>query len=200
MVISDDCEEFIKVGVGPVLGASLNEPMAISGPRIFKFDEKFHLFYLAGEKWEKDEDGRPESIFKIRHAESDDGIVWKKQDSALLNPILEPNECQASPTVIKHDGIFHMFFSYKYGSNFRGTDRGYRLGYAISADLQRWQRRDDHLSMSQTLEDWDNFDISYPSAFQIDGSWYLLYQGNQIGKAGFGHAKINFSQILENHD
>jgi len=59
MVVSDDCEEFSKVGAGPVLGASLEEPMAISGPRIFKFDEKFHLFYVAGEKWEKDEAGRP---------------------------------------------------------------------------------------------------------------------------------------------
>ncbi len=200
LVTSTDCEEFSKVGEGPLIGASLYEPMTISGPRIFKFKEKFHLFYLAGEKWEKDKEGRPESIFKIRHAESDDGISWKRQNSMIIAPILEENECQASPTVFQHDGIYHMFFSYKYGSNFRDTDRGYRLGYAISDDLQSWKRRDDHLKISESLEDWDNFDISYPSAFQIDGSWYLLYQGNQIGKAGFGYAKINFTQILENDD
>jgi len=127
-------------------------------------------------------------------------MSWKQQNSMLLKPILEQNECQASPTVIKHDGVFHMFFSYKYGSNFRDTDRGYRLGYAISTDLKTWQRCDEYLSLSKTLEDWDDFDISYPSAFQIDGSWYLLYQGNQIGKAGFGYAKINFSQNLEYRD
>jgi predicted GH43/DUF377 family glycosyl hydrolase len=200
MVTSFNCEEFSKVGVGPVLGASLHEPMTISGPRIFKFNDRFHLFYLAGEKWEKDENGRPESIFKIRHAESHDGISWERQNSMILKPILEDDECQASPTVFRHDGVFHMFFSYKYGSNFRGTNRGYRLGYAVSSDLLNWQRRDEQLSISESIDVWDNFDISYPSAFQIHGSWYLLYQGNEIGKAGFGYAKISFSQNMEQHD
>ncbi len=200
MVTSIDCEEFSKLGTGPTLGASLYEPMTISGPRIFKFNEKFHLFYLAGEKWEKDEEGRPESIFKIRHAESDDGVSWKRQNSIIIKPILEENECQASPTVFQHNEVYHMFFSYKYGSNFRDTDRGYRLGYATSTDLHTWQRNDDRLTISQSHEEWDNFDISYPSAFQIDGSWHLLYQGNQIGKAGFGYAKIHFSQNMENDD
>ncbi len=192
MVTSSDCQNFLKSGMGPVLGASLDEPMTISGPRVFKLNERLHLFYLAGEKWEKDEFGRAESIFKIRHAESDDGVSWSRQNDLLINPILEEDECQASPTVFQHLGLFHMFFSYKYGSNFRDTNRGYRLGYAVSEDLKSWERRDEYLSINESLEDWDNLDISYPCTFQINENWYLLYQGNHIGKAGFGFAKINF--------
>jgi hypothetical protein len=32
--------------------------------------------------------------------------------------------------------------------------------------------------------------ISYPHVFQLDDSIYMLYSGNQVGRFGFGLAKL----------
>lgn len=192
MVTSEDGKNFEKCGEGPVIGASLFEPMTLSGPRIFEFNELLHMFYISGTKWQRDSVGRPESIFKIRHATSIDGINWIRQNSNLLNSILEEDECQASPTVFYAHNYYHMLFSYKYGSDFRGTDRGYRLGYAVSENLYNWQRVDKMLSIDASAELWDNRDISYPCFYSYKDKNYIFYQGNDIGKSGFGYAKLTF--------
>jgi hypothetical protein len=188
---------FQRMGTGPILGYSLDEPMTVSGPKIRRFNDRFYLWYVAGERWLRDEDGRPESIFKIRMATSTDGINWVRTGKNLIVDVLGPDECQASPDVFFFNGFYHMLFSFKHGTNFRGTSRGYRLGYARSRDLVSWYRDDAFAGLAPTgTETWDGMSVAYPHFLDLDDYQYLFYLGNDVGREGFGVARLeNGSEI-----
>lgn len=181
---------FSKLGSGPVLSYSLDEPMTVSGPKIRRFNNRWYLWYVAGNKW-KVVEGRPESIFKIRMATSEDGIHWTKENRNLVENVLEEDECQASPDVLFYQNKYHMFFSYKHSSNFRNTDRGYRIGYASSTDMLNWMRDDSRAGIEiSSGDEWDNQSIAYPHVFELDGNVYMMYLGNEVGRYGFGLAVL----------
>jgi hypothetical protein len=37
---------------------------------------------------------------------------------------------------------------------------------------------------------WDSEMVNYPNVFMLDGVAYMLYQGNEMGRAGIGLAKL----------
>ena len=90
----------------------------------------WYLLYIAGRKW-KVVDGRPEPVYKIRMATSADGITWTKHDRDLIESRVEADEAQASPDVFFANGAYHMFFCYRYSSDYRG--RGSRLSHRLCA-------------------------------------------------------------------
>lgn len=187
-ISADGGVTFSRVGAGPVLSYSLDEPMTVSGPKIRRFNDRWYLWYVAGKKW-KLVDGRPESIFKIRMAESVDGTHWARIGADLIEDVLEEDECQASPDVLFHEGMYHMFFSCKYSSDFRNTERGYRIGYASSNDLVNWTRDDSNAGIGiSSGDEWDNRSVAYPHVFELDGTTYMMYLGNEVGRFGFGLA------------
>lgn len=186
----DGGTSFTKLGSGPVLGPSLHEPFVVSGPKIRRFDGAWYLFYIAGRKW-KVADGRPEPVYRIRLATSPDGITWTKLNRDLIDSRLEADEAQASPDVHYAGGRYHMFFCYRRSVDFRGKANGYRIGYAWSTDLQTWTRDDTSAGIDVAAEGWDAEMISYPHVFELDGTTYLAYLGNQVGRYGFGLAVLD---------
>lgn len=190
MAISkDNGETFTRKGNGPVLSYSIHEPFVLSGPKIRRFNDRWYLFYIAGSKWISD-DGKPEPVYKIRMATSDDGINWIKADKNLIENKIEENEAQASPDVFFYNNMYHMFFCYRYSLNFRGKEKGYRIGYASSEDLINWTRDDSKAGIDVCENGWDSEMISYPHVFELDGNVYMLYLGNQVGRYGFGLARL----------
>ncbi len=182
-------ETFTKYGDGPILSYSPDEPFILSGPKIRKFNEIFYLFYIAGKKWVLD-GNKPEPVYKIRMALSDDGVNWIKHGKNLIESILEEDEAQASPDVFFFNGKYHMFFCYRYSINFRGKEKGYRIGYAHSDDLKNWIRDDSKVGIDVSIEGWDSEMISYPHVFELDEKVYMLYLGNQVGRYGFGLSEL----------
>ncbi len=180
---------FTRIGLGPVLTYSPDEPFVLSGPKIRRFNGLWYLWYIAGRKW-KIVSGRPEPVYKIRMATSNDGICWQKLNKDLIPDRLEEDEAQASPDVFYANGKYHMFYCYRYSSDYRGREKGYRIGYASSANLIDWVRDDDKAGISVSSEGWDAEMISYPHVFELDGRTYLAYLGNQVGKYGFGLAEL----------
>lgn len=188
VAVSDDGKKFQRLGKGPVLSRILNEPFQASGPKVRLFNNTLYMYYIAGERWVLNEHGKSESIYKIRMATSEDGIKWKRSGHNILSPILEEDECQAGPDVFYRDGKYHMYFSYRYGLDFRKNDRGYRVGYAYSHDLINWIRDDENAGIGLTPGEWDSQDMHYPHVFDLDGKTYMLYNGNEFGRFGFGLA------------
>lgn len=186
---NDDGKTFTKLGSGPVLSYSLHEPFVLSGPKIRRFNNKWYLFYIAGTKWIEN-NGKPEPVYKIRMAVSDDGINWKKTEKDLIESKIEENEAQASPDVFFSNNKYHMFFCYRYSLGFRGKEKGYRIGYASSYDLLKWTRDDSKAGIDVSADGWDSEMISYPHVFELDGAIYMLYLGNQVGRFGFGLARL----------
>ncbi|WOK06296.1 hypothetical protein RT717_24790 [Imperialibacter roseus] len=188
-VSQNEGKTFNKIGNGPILSYSPDEPFILSGPKIRFLNNKWYLFYIAGRRWVLD-NGKPEPVYKIRLATSEDGYCWTKHNSDLIPDILDENEAQASPDVILLNGKYHMFFCYRYGTGYRGRERGYRIGYASSDDLLNWEREDAKAGIDVSATGWDSEMVSYPHVFELEGKVFMLYLGNQVGREGFGIAEL----------
>ena len=186
----DNGVTFEKLGNGPVIPYTLDEPFVLSGPKIRRIKDLWVLFYIAGRKWIVHE-GRPEPVYKIRMAHSADGIHWKKHGHDLIDSHLEPDEAQASPDVFYANNSFHMFFCCRRSTNYRGKAGGYRIAYAKSTDLIEWTRNDSLAGICVSDVGWDSEMISYPHVFEVDGKTYMAYLGNQVGRYGFGLAVLD---------
>jgi predicted GH43/DUF377 family glycosyl hydrolase len=181
-------ESFEKPGEGPVLPYSLYEPFTLSGPKIRKFGETYYLFYISGKEWLV-VNGKPEISHKIRMATSPDGLVWNKLNKDIIPDGWDKNEAQASPDVFFANGKYHMFFCGWVPSSFSAT-RNRQIGYAYSEDLIHWTRDDSIVGIELSDAGWDSEMIAYPHVFELDGEVYMLYIGNEVGKYGFGLAKL----------
>lgn len=189
----DDGLTFQRTGDGPVMTASINEPFLIGDPFVKIFDGIFHIWYIFGTTWKiYTADAQPDRIYKIGHAISSDGTNWTKitEGQQVVRDSLGCDESQAMPTVIKIHDLYHMYFCYRQSMGFRtDRDRGYRIGHAYSVDLINWTRNDAGVGIDVTEGAWDSDMLCYPHVFEMDGDVYMMYNGNEFGRYGFGVAK-----------
>lgn len=185
----DGGETFQRLGDGPVLTYAPHEPFLLGSPRVRRFGEHWQLWYVAGREWRMI-DGKPEPVYKIRMAVSDDGINWIRQGRDLINDKLGEHECQACPDVSYRNGRYHMFFSYRDIRNYKSREGGYRIGYASSLDMVNWQRDDSLVEIGLSDSGWDSEMVNYPHLIELAGTTYMLYQGNGMGRDGFGLAVL----------
>jgi predicted GH43/DUF377 family glycosyl hydrolase len=191
-ISSDDGYTFEKPGKGPIVGASTNEPFLVGDAFVRIFDDTFHMFYLFGKKWsEETSEHAAERVYKIGHATSKDGINWQKSGKSIIPDKIDEDECQALPTVLKIGERYHMYFCYRHMTGFRtDKDKGYKLGYAYSDDLVAWTRDDENAGIGLSDDGWDSTMMCYPNLFECDNTVYLIYNGNDFGRNGFGIAKL----------
>ena len=192
-VSRDGGSTFARIGDGPVLAASLHEPCLVGDGFVRVFGNVFHMWYIFGVGWKRfSAQGAPERTYKIGHATSGDGIDWVKEEARRIIPDqLGPDESQALPSVIRIGDRYHMVFCYRESSDFRTNKaRGYRIGHAWSSDLASWTRSDENPLAEAVPGDWDSDMQCYPHVFECDGHVYLLYNGNEFGRYGFGVARL----------
>jgi hypothetical protein len=196
VVSEDEGETFRRLGSGPILGPSLNEPFLVGDAFVIQTADGFHMWYMFGQRWKREiETAAPDRVYKIGHAVSPDGIQWTKQEGRQILPDrLGIDECQALPSVIFFGDRYHMVFCYRHVHGFR-TDptKGYKIGYATSGDLVNWDRQHELLGLNEHLEDWDSDMQCYPHLAVISGKPYLLYNGNAFGRFGFGAAELSLA-------
>ncbi|MEQ9105925.1 MAG: hypothetical protein RLO04_00515 [Limnobacter sp.] len=188
-VSTDGGHTFTRLGPGPILSCTVNEPFFLTVPRVKKFGQRYYMWYSAGRRWVQT-DRKPEPVYHIRMATSLDGVHWHKENRDLIPRIIGENECQACPDVFYHDNSYHMFFSYRAHENYYGAEGGYRIGYAWSPDLLNWTRADERAGLDRSESGWDSEMVSFPHVFNLDGDVYMLYLGNQMGRYGFGLAQL----------
>lgn len=191
----DDGLTFERVGNGPVLSATLNEPCLVGDGFVKRIGDDFHMWYIFGTGWKVYAPNTPpDRTYKIGHAVSKNGIDWVKEEARqIISDILGEQESQALPTVIEIEGRYHMFFCFRESFDFRTkAGRGYRIGHAYSDDLRNWTRDDSNPMLEISAGEWDSDMQCYPHVFECEGKVYLLYNGNEFGRNGFGLA------VLEN--
>ncbi len=184
---------FERIGPGPVLSASLNEPCLVGDGFVKIINGLFHMWYIFGTGWKKySKHDSPDRTYKIGHATSIDGIQWVKDGSKqIIADKLGPDESQALPSVVQIGTRLHMFFCYRESFNFRRTlGRGYRIGHAWSDDQTHWTRDDDLPLLEGTPGEWDSDMQCYPNVFESNGKIFILYNGNEFGRYGFGLAEL----------
>ena len=186
----DDGRSFRRLGDGPVLTSSLHEPYLVGDGFVVRQEGEWLMYYIFGTAWTADQTtGRPERTYKSGYAVSKDGVTWATSGTGPCVPSkLGTYESQALPTVVPWDGRYLMLFCYRETFGFRvGEPGGYRLGSATSIDGRVWSRDDNHAHVPRSSFDADM--QCYPNTFLVDGELYLLYNGNEFGRHGFGAAK-----------
>lgn len=183
---------FTRVGAGPVMGPTPEEPFLVGDPFVVVRDGQWHMWYIYGTSWvDSPGDPGPARVYKIAYASSVDGVTWQRDGEQIVADAIGPDECQALPTVFEHDGRWHMYFCYRHATDFRrNRDRGYRLGYAWSDDRRGWTRDDAAAGIDVSPSGWDADMLCYPHVFWCDGRAYMLYNGNAFGRDGFGVAVL----------
>lgn len=193
LAISDDNgETFTKIGDGPVFTSSYNEPFLVGDSFVQIYEGVYHMWYIFGKEWTREQNGvTPARVYKIAHATSVDGVTWERTGTPIIQDKLNAEECQALPTVIKHSNLYHMFFCYREATDFRkNNNRGYRIGYAYSDNLKSWTRDDANAGIDVSSEGWDSEMQCYPHVFHCNDKIFMLYNGNEFGRHGFGLAEL----------
>jgi len=191
-ISSDGGSTFTRMGKGPILSYSLDEPFVIGSMSVFIINNKWYMFYAAGREWTKEQSG-PEVYYKLRVATSDNGIEWNKMGVDIIPDKIDAREAQGRVSIIRKNDKYHMLFCYRNHIDFRSNPQNsYKIGYAVSSDLINWERNDALVGIDAS-SDQDAFDksmVCYPHMFELDDKVYLLYNGDEFGKYGFGLAQL----------
>ncbi len=176
-VSHSNSNEFTKASLAPILDRSNIDPFSLSYPWVMQDAGIWKMWYGSNLKWGKE---HSEMSHLIKYAESKDGITWERSGLIALE-FNAPNEYAISkPCVIKDGDVYRMWYCYRGNS--------YRIGYAESNDGKTWSRKDEYVGIDVSPDGWDSESISYPFVFDHKGQRFMLYNGNQYGKSGFGLA------------
>jgi hypothetical protein len=186
MFSDDEGETFVKYSEGPILDRSMHDKCFVASNCVFPEDGYYRMYYLSCDRWSKTADSQLSPLYNIKYAESKDAIHWNR-DGHIAIDYKYPNEYAISvPRVIFENTIYKMWYSY------RGCSKAktYRIGYAESNDGKLWVRKDGKVDLDVSSNGWDSDMICYPYVFDHNGKRYMLYNGNDYGKTGFGLAVL----------
>ena len=187
-VSKDHGETFIKYSDGPIIGQTPDTPLTVGSGTVYEEDALYHQFCIVGIEWITIK-GKLEHTYCIKHATSVDGINWKFIEEPAIK-MQNQEEALAAPTIIKIEDTYHMWFSYRGSNDFRGGEDSYKIGYAFSKDLYKWERNDEMSGISASESGWDSEMICYPFVKKIEGKYIMFYNGNSFGKEGLGYAEL----------
>lgn len=178
----DGGKTFEKIFRGPIMSRSEYDPCLVTSPFVLKDETAWRMWYVSGFKWEE-RDGQFDSYYDIKHAESNNGVDWKREGVVCIN--LRNGETNiARPWVVQEDGLYRMWYSSNTGS-------GYRIGYATSGDGFSWTRYGTPSGLEPSSSGWDSEAMAYPSVIKHGERWFMFYNGNSFGRDGIGLAMAN---------
>ena len=168
---------FRKHSPAPLMDRDPTDPFSISYPWVIQEEGRWRMWYGSNLRW-----GREARTMShvIKYAESDDGLSWRRTGAIAIGALSAQEYAIAKPCVMRDDGLYRMWYSH------RGD--AYRIGYAESADGLSWERRDDQVGIGVSEHGWDSQSVQYACVFRHRGQDYMLYNGNQYGRTGFGLA------------
>lgn len=183
-ISEDNGETFHRYKQTPILDRE-NEGLYIRAIHsVIYEDKKFKIWYATGNGWENI-NGVDYPQYDINYIESTDGIHFKENGIKCIENDKVNNEYRIGrPRVYEKDNLYIMNFTY--GT----TDGKYIAGQATSIDGIDWQRNDNELGIELSKKGWDSIHLSYPSIINTKEKTFMFYNGNNMGKDGFGYAEL----------
>lgn len=178
----DGGESFCRYSNAPILDRSNNELYIRAIHSVMEIDGEFRVWYAAGSGWEII-DGRPFPRYNIHCLTSRDGIHFEGEGPLCID--VRGTEYRIGrPRVFKMGGLYRMHYT-------KGTIEGdYLAGYAESTDGLSWSRKDSQVGIAPSIKGWDSCTLSYPALLAYHDKIYMFYNGNDMGKTGFGYALL----------
>jgi predicted GH43/DUF377 family glycosyl hydrolase len=168
---------FEKFSRAPLLDRAEADPFSISYPWVMHDGGRWRMWYGSNLSW----GAKAEDMgHVIKYAESDDGILWRRDGKVAIGARSPGEYAIAKPCVVKDGALYRMWYSN------RGV--AYRIGYAESDDGMAWRRMDEEVGIDVSASGWDSESIQYAHVFRHREHLYMLYNGNGYGKTGFGLA------------
>ena len=167
----------------PVTGRSDAEMLNRTSAFVRLRDGVFQMWYVGGSEWTV-VNGKPLPMYNIKYLESEDGINWPPAGQVCIDYANEDEHAFGKPFIIEDGGLHKMFYSV------RTRSKGYRLGYAESADGHHWVRKDEEVGIDVSESGWDSEMIAYSSIVRHKEKVYMFYNGNNLGETGFGYAVL----------
>jgi hypothetical protein len=171
--------EFERYSQAPIADRNDADPFSLSYPYILEDDGVFKMYYGSNLKWGSEQ---KDMAHLIKYGYSHDGIHFIREGKIALHFKDSTEYAMSRPCVIKEEGIYKMWYSY------RGL--AYRIGYAESQDSINWERKDGQVGISISPAGWDSEIVCYPFVFDHKGRRLMLYNGNHYGLTGFGLAEL----------
>ena len=109
---------------------------------------------------------------------SHDGVSWSVDATPLLQPSPDPESFDGlrveTPSVIFHQGVFHMYYS---GISRKGPGGPIAIGHAASVDGIHWTKDPGNpvLAPSGNTSDWNGHHVGEPGAAVINGHVYVFF-------------------------
>jgi len=180
--------KFKKVSAGPVIHKDISNPLGVSASLILKEKKKFKLFYCRIIKWIKAKHDY-EMIYTIFGGESEDLYNWRYYKKPLIKQKYS-TEVVSAPEVIKINGNYYMWYSYRGAIN--KDKKKFKIGFAYSRSGANWKRLDKKNipRTSNNKSDWDYKSNCYPIFYKHMSKHYVFYSGKGTGKGGFGFATV----------
>ena len=170
---------YTRYASGPILDRTTQEPHFCASCCVMPDEDRWKMWYLSCTEWTL-VNGKPRHKYHIKYAESDDGINWQRDGLVAIDYANNNEYAISRPSVIHDSDCWKMWYS------FRGES--YRIGYAESNGGKKWIRRDDFAGIDVSASGWDSEMIEYPFVFDHKGQRFMLYNGNDYGRTGFGLA------------
>lgn len=170
---------------GPIIDRTRDFPHFVATPEVHFENNRYRAWFTSCVGW-KMEAGEPKHYYRLEYAESDDGIDWKRDGTVAIDFQDAFEYALGVPRVLKDSTDYKMWFC----SRATKDCPTYRIRYATSEDGVRWQRRDGEIGIDVSESGWDSQMICYPYVFDHAGQRYMLYNGNDYGKTGFGLAVL----------
>lgn len=178
LAISEDGgRSFRRWSQAPILERCPSDPLLNTAPWVVPTDDGgWRIYYVSGTEWVN----RDLPRYLIKTAASSDGRVWQRTGQVAIDYAGPQEMALARPYVIREDGIFKMWFSYKRAE--------YRMGYAESRDGVAWQRQDDLAGIDVSADGFDSEMLEYAAVVRHNGRRFMFYNGNGYGIGGIGLA------------
>jgi hypothetical protein len=173
--------EWRRLSRAPILPRTNDEYLSIGSTAVLREADRWRMWYTCFRRWGQ-RPGDPKHVYVIKFAESTDGVHWTRPNHVCIDNATPGEFSTGRPSVLRHDGLYHMWFSY------RGAE--YRIGYAWSENGIDWIRRDDLAGIDVSSSGWDSQAICYSHVFRWKDAFYMLYCGNRYGRDGLGLAVL----------
>ena len=177
-----DNEKLVFADNKPFMGIDEVDKISLSYPYVVFHEGIYKMWYGSTISWDA---GNKEMIHVIKYATSLEGNTWEKHGIAIPYK-LGVAQAFSRPTVIIDETGYRMWYSYR-----KGNGDKYKIGYATSNDGYHWVRVDEYSGIEVSDDGWDSEMICYPFVFKHKDKLYMLYNGNDYGKEGFGLCHYN---------
>ncbi|VFR40118.1 hypothetical protein ANDA3_0042 [plant metagenome] len=179
---------FVRHSVAPIVGRSEANPFTLGYPWVLREGDAWTMWFGSHLAW--GEQGL-EMQHVVKSATSPDGLQWQADPRIVVDlaGAADPQEFAVSrPCVVARGERQFMWYAR------RNPD--YQIGFASRRTDGDWVRQDGQLRFLGQPEAWEDTERTYPCVFALQGTYYMLYNGNGYGRSGFGLARLENPECL----